>query len=330
MATLLAGLPQSVPAITLNRLCASGLSAVNHAARAILCGDTKVAIAGGVESMSRAPWVLPKAQKGFPVGNLTAYDTSLGWRFPNPALAELFPLEGMGETAENLVEKYKISRSRQDEFALASHQKVWQVKRVAHSMLKLYQSRSLGGKQIQSYSTRMKDLADTSLARLAKLRAVFRSGGTVTAGNSSTLNDRSSAIVLCDRAFAEQRGLEILAVYRGSAAAGVNPRYMGIGPVPATEKVLKRCDTSVEYLDWIELNEAFAAQSIAVIDELGLNEANVNPLGGAIALGHPLGCSGARILTTLIHGLRQRGGGRGLAALCVGVGQGVATLIECP
>ena len=331
MATLLAGLPQSVPAITLNRLCASGLSAVNHAARAILCGDAKVAIAGGVESMSRAPWVLPKAQKGFPVGNLTAYDTSLGWRFPNPALAELFPLEGMGETAENLVEKYKISRSRQDEFALASHQKslAGQARGAFDAEIVPVSVPQRKADPIL-FNTDEGPRTDTSLARLAKLRAVFRTGGTVTAGNSSTLNDGSSAIVLCDRAFAEQRGLEILAVYRGSAAAGVNPRYMGIGPVPATEKVLKRCDTSVEHLNWIELNEAFAAQSIAVIDELGLNEANVNPLGGAIALGHPLGCSGARILTTLVHGLRQRGGGRGLAALCVGVGQGVATLIECP
>ncbi len=329
MGLLLAGLPQSVPGITVNRLCASGLSAVNAAARTILVGDAEVMVAGGVESMSRAPWVMPKAARAFPVGNVTVYDSTLGWRFPNPKMEALFPLEAMGQTAENLVDRYAISREDQDAFALASHEKA-----LAAIDGGLFRDEIVG----VSVPRRKKDplLVDTdegprrgsSIEALARLRAVFKSGGSVTAGNSSTLNDGACALVLMrkDRALAE--GREVLATYRASAAAGVDPTVMGIGPVPATAKCLKRAGVGLDSVDLIELNEAFAAQSLAVIREAGMDGAKVNVRGGAIALGHPLGCSGARILTTLIHALRARGGGRGLAALCVGVGQGVATLIE--
>lgn len=331
MATVLAGLPETVPAITVNRLCASGLSAINFAARSILCGDAEVMVAGGVESMSRAPWVMPKASKAFPVGNITAFDTTLGWRFPNPKMEAIFPLEGMGQTAENLVEKYNISRERQDEFALNSHAKALSA-----------QSHGAFSEEILPVSVPQRKKpavlvaqdegprAGSTLEKLGQLRAVFRQGGSVTAGNSSTLNDGASALVMMSRTRAEAEGREILAVFKASASAGVNPRIMGIGPVPASKKALAKAGWKTDELDVIELNEAFASQSIAVIDELGVDEAKVNVNGGAIALGHPLGCSGARIMTTLIHALRKRGGGKGLASLCVGVGQGVATLIEVP
>ncbi|MGB0648474.1 MAG: thiolase family protein, partial [Bradymonadia bacterium] len=264
MATILAGLPETVPAITVNRLCASGLSAINFAARAIKCGDADVMIAGGVESMSRAPWVMPKASKAFPVGNLTAYDTTLGWRFPNPKMEEIFPLEGMGQTAENLVERYGISRTRQDEFALASHTKALQA-----------QSDNAFADELLSVRVPQRKADDliigadegprrgTSLEKLGALRAVFKRGGSVTAGNSSTLNDGASALVLMSRERAVAEGREVLAVLKGCASAGVNPRVMGIGPVPASQKALARAGWSVESLDFIELNEAFAAQSIA-------------------------------------------------------------------
>lgn len=329
MATVLAGIPESVPAFTVNRLCASGLTAINTAARLIQCGDAEVMVAGGVESMSRAPWVLPKASSPFASGNLTAYDSALGWRFPNPKMAEIFPLEGMGETAENLVERYEISREDQDTFALNSHLKA----------LRAIDSGAFKSEITSISVPRRKQEAlifdqdegprsGSTLEALAKLRPAFRAGGSVTAGNSSTLNDGAAAVVLMKRSRALAEGREILATYRYSASAGVNPRVMGIGPVPATEKVLKKSGLSTDQLDLIELNEAFAAQSLAVIRTLGLEEAKVNVNGGAIALGHPLGCSGTRILTTLIYALRARGGGRGLAALCVGVGQGVATMID--
>lgn len=331
MATVLAGLPETVPAITVNRLCASGLSAINFAARSILCGDAEVMVAGGVESMSRAPWVMPKATKAFPVGNLTAFDTTLGWRFPNPKMEAIFPLEGMGQTAENLVEKYTISRQRQDEFALSSHAKALSAQSTgAFSDEILPVSVPQRKKPAIIIDQDEGPRAGSSLEKLGQLRAVFRQGGSVTAGNSSTLNDGASALVLMSRGRAEAEGREILAVFKGSASAGVNPRIMGIGPVPASQKALAKCGWHTDELDVIELNEAFASQSIAVIDELGVDEAKVNVNGGAIALGHPLGCSGARIMTTLIHALRKRGGGKGLASLCVGVGQGVATLIEVP
>ncbi|MGC6417102.1 MAG: thiolase family protein [Bradymonadia bacterium] len=332
MAALLAGVPQTVPGITVNRLCASGLSAINQAARAILVGDIDVAVAGGVESMSRAPWVMPKASAAFPVGNVTMYDTSLGWRFPNPAMEKLFPLEGMGFTAENLVDKYQISREAQDEFAFASHQKAL-----------VAQEKGAFDTEIMAVHVQQRKKpplivnkdegprADTSIDKLGRLRPAFRrDDGTVTAGNSSTLNDGASALVLMERSKAEAAGLEVLAVYRTAAAAGVNPRIMGIGPVPATQKVLQRAGLAMSAVDLFELNEAFAAQSLAVIQEAEIDVTKVNVNGGAIALGHPLGCSGARIMTTLVHALRARGGGCGIATLCVGVGQGVATLVETP
>jgi acetyl-CoA acyltransferase len=329
MATVLAGLPFEVPAMTINRLCASGLSAVNIAARAIQCGDAEVMIAGGVESMSRAPWVMGKSTQGFASGNMMAYDTSLGWRFPNPKMEAIFPLEGMGETAENLVERYNISREAQDLFALQSQQKALHAQEhgtfdaeiVSFSVPQRKKSPIL-------FSKDEGPRADSNLEKLARLRAVFRKGGSVTAGNSSTLNDGSCALLLMNAQRARAEGREILAYYRASASAGVDPRYMGIGPVPATQKVLNKLGWKLTDLDLVELNEAFAAQSLAVIQDLGLPQEKVNINGGAIALGHPLGCSGARILTTLIYALRAKGGGKGLASLCVGVGQGVSTLIE--
>ena len=329
MGLLLAGLPQSVPGITVNRLCASGLSAVNIAARQIRGGDADVMIAGGVESMSRAPWVMPKADQAFPVGNVTVFDSTLGWRFPNPKMAAMFALDPMGITAENLVDQHGISREDQDAFAFASHQKA-----IAAQDAGAFKAEILP----VSVPRRKKDplIVDadegprrgTSIEKLATLRAAFKPGGTVTAGNSSTLNDGACALVLASRARAEAEGWPILATYRASAAAGVDPTIMGIGPVPATQKALKRAGRDLSSVDLFELNEAFAAQSLAVTRSLEIDEAKVNVNGGAIALGHPLGCSGARILTTLIHALSARGGGSGVATLCVGVGQGVATLID--
>ncbi|MFN3197822.1 MAG: thiolase family protein [Bradymonadia bacterium] len=331
MGLLLGGLPQSVPGVTVNRLCASGLTAVNLAARMIQCGDADVVVAGGVESMSRAPWSMPKPGGPFPSGNVTVFDTALGWRYPNPALEALFPLEGMGQTAENLVEQYSISREAQDAFALASHQKAaaaWDKGAFDDEILPVSVPRRKQDPLLVSRDEGPRP--DTSLEKLAKLRAVFRKGGSVTAGNSSTLNDGACALVLTTRARAEALGAEVLAVYHGSASAGVNPRIMGIGPVPASQKALARVGWTADQIDLAELNEAFAAQSLAVLNELPIPQDRVNVNGGAIALGHPLGCSGARILTTLIYALRARGGGRGLATLCVGVGQGVATLVEVP
>ena len=331
MATVLAGLPYEVPAITVNRLCASGLSAVNMAARMIQCGDAEVVLAGGVESMSRAPWVMGKAKQGFASGNMTAYDTSLGWRFPNSAMQAIFPLENMGETAENLVERYQIARQAQDEFAFQSHQKALQAQAQQAFDDELITVRVPRRKQDALVFHRDEGpRVDSTLEKLSTLRAVFRAGGSVTAGNSSTLNDGACALVLMNAQRARAEGREILAYYRASASAGVDPRYMGIGPVPATQKVLRTSGWRLEDLDLIELNEAFAAQSLAVIQNLDLPMEKVNIKGGAIALGHPLGCSGARILTTLLYALRQRGGGKGMASLCVGVGQGVSTFIEVP
>jgi acetyl-CoA acyltransferase len=332
MGLLLAGLPQSVPGITVNRLCASGLSAINHAARAIQVGDSEVMVAGGVESMSRAPWVMPKASAAFPVGNVTVFDTTLGWRFPNPAMEEMFPLEGMGFTAENLVERYNLSRDDQDAWAFGSHQKALAAQDAGAFDAEIMPIEIPRRKQEPLMVDRDEGpRRDTSLERLAKLRPAFkREDGSVTAGNSSTLNDGASALVLMRRDRAEAEGHDILGIYRSSAAAGVDPRVMGIGPVPATKKCLHRAGVTLDSVDLVELNEAFAAQSLAVIREAGMDPNIVNVNGGAIALGHPLGCSGARIMTTLLYALRARGGGRGLATLCVGVGQGVATLVETP
>lgn len=352
MATLLAGLPESVAAVTVNRLCASGLNAVNQAARAIKAGEGDVFVAGGVESMTRAPYSIPKNSVGFgPSGNITGYDTTLGWRYPNPAMKAIFPLEGMGETAENIVEAScsgayeggEITREDQDKFALQSQN------RAINAINKGYFKREITPVTIPQ---RKKDpiifdqdehpfmkkgengyVPATTLEKLGTLRAVFREGGSVTAGNSSGLNDGSCALVLMSKAKADELGLKPLARWIGSSAAGVNPRVMGIGPVYATRKVLERNSLTIDDIDLAELNEAFAAQSLAVLRELNLSEGITNVNGGAIALGHPLGCSGARILTTLIYEMhRRKEAGEsmryGLATLCVGVGQGEATLIE--
>ena len=329
MATLLAGLPHAVPALTVNRLCASGLSAVNVAARTIACGDAEIMVAGGVESMSRAPWVMPKADGPFPSGNVTVYDSALGWRFPNPALEKLFPLEAMGETAENLVERYGLSREAQDAFALLSHQRALAAQSSGafdDELCAVEIPQKKGPALVVSRDEGPRP--ETTLESLAKLAPAFRKGGSVTAGNSSTLNDGAAALVLMSGERARALGLEPLAHFKAAAEAGVDPRVMGIGPVPAVHKALQRAGRSIDDVRLFELNEAFAAQSLAVLQDLGLGTERVNVNGGAIALGHPLGSSGARVLTTLIHALRARGGGLGVATLCVGVGQGVATVIE--
>jgi len=316
MALLLAGLPAEVPGVTLNRLCASGLEAAVQAARAIRLGDMELCVAGGVESMTRAPWAVAKPTDGFAGGPLQSYDTALGWRFPNPRLAERFPLESMGETAENVAEKYRVPREKQDEFALRSHQLALKGKFEAELVPV--------GDVVRDEGPR----ADTSLEKLAKLKPAFRPGGTVTAGNSSSLNDGAAALLLASARKAQELGLRPLARVVASASAGVDPRFMGMGPVPATRKALAKAGLSVRDLDLVELNEAFAAQALAVISELELDAGKVNVDGGAIALGHPLGMSGARILGHLAHALRRRGGRYGLATLCVGVGQGVSVIIE--
>ena len=329
MAALLADLPETVPGVTVNRLCASGLEAVNQAARAIRTGEQTVCIAGGVESMSRAPFALPKPEMGYATGNLTAYDTSLGWRFPNPKMAERFPLEAMGETAENLVERFQISREEQDRFALTSHRRAceaWENGLFDDEVVPVEVPQRKGEPKVVRRDEGPR--ADTSLEKLSRLRPVFREGGTVTAGNSSSLNDGAAALLLATPERARALGLTPLGRIVAAASAGVDPRIMGIGPVPATQKALALAGLDVGDIDLVELNEAFAAQSIAVIRELGLDPEHVNPHGGAIALGHPLGCSGARILTTLLHTMRRRKVRRGLATLCVGVGQGVATVVE--
>jgi acetyl-CoA C-acetyltransferase len=352
MATLLAGLPQTVAAVTFNRLCASGLNAVNQAARAIKAGEGDVFVAGGVESMSRAPYSMAKNSRAWgPSGNVTAYDTTLGWRYPNPKMEAMFPLEAMGETAENIydlscvgdIEGGQISREEQDAFAFESQRRAFEAiqnDRFQEEIVPVSIPQRKGDPIVINTDEhpRVEKTADgykltTSPEILAKLRPAFRKGGTVTAGNSSGLNDGACALLLMSAERAEALGIEPLARWIGSAAAGVDPRTMGLGPITATRKVLERANLSLEDIDLAELNEAFAVQSLAVLRELGLSEAITNVNGGAIALGHPLGCSGARILTTLIYEMRRRAAAGeemryGLATLCVGVGQGEATLIE--
>jgi acetyl-CoA C-acetyltransferase len=322
MSALLAGFPHAVPGVTVNRLCASGLEAVNQAARMVRCGDAELVLAGGVEAMSRAPYVQPRAANFPKMGNVTIYDSSLGWRFPNPKMEALFPLEAMGETAENLVERYSISREDQDAFAVESHHRAL-VADFRNEIVPVPR----GGK-LEPLAADEGPRPDASLESLARLKPVFRKGGSVTAGNSSTLNDGAAAMIVASPTRARLLGLTPLARVVGVASAGVDPRVMGIGPVPAIHKLLHRAGLEVADIDLFELNEAFAAQSLAVSRVLGLDPEKVNVKGGAIALGHPLGCSGARILTTLVHALHERGGRYGIASLCVGVGQGVATLVE--
>ncbi len=329
MAGILAGLPYSVPGVTVNRLCASGLEAFNQACRAVAVGDGELFIAGGVESMTRAPLAMAKAGVAFPVGHQTVYDTTLGWRFPNPKMEALFPLDALGTTAENIAERWPISREDQDAYAFASHQKALAAQAAARfddEIVPVSIPQRKGDPIV--FTADEGPRADTSVEKLARLRPVFRKGGSVTAGNSSSLNDGSCALLVASEAFAQRHGLEPLARFTASAVVGVDPEIMGTGPVPATRKVLKKASLNLADLDLVELNEAFAVQSLHCVRELGLSPEIVNVNGGAIALGHPLGCSGARILTTLVHEMKRRGARHGMASLCVGVGQGVSTLVS--
>jgi 3-oxoadipyl-CoA thiolase len=320
MAALLAGLPDSVAGVTINRLCASGLSAIVGASHAVAAGDGDLFVAGGVESMSRSPFVMAKPDMAFPRGNQIVYDTTLGWRFPNSRMAGMFPLESMGETGENVAERYEVSREEQDQFALRS-QRRWadavEAGRFDDELL------PVDGVERDEHPR-----PDTSAEKLAQLSPAFREDGSVTAGNSSGINDGAAALVIASEERAAALGVEPLGAFVGSAVAGVDPRVMGIGPVPAVRKLLERAGIEAGDVDLVELNEAFASQSLVVIRELGLDPERVNVNGGAIAIGHPLGMSGARLVVTLLHELRRRGGRYGLATLCVGVGQGQAALFE--
>jgi 3-oxoadipyl-CoA thiolase len=320
MAALLAGLPESVAGVTVNRLCASGLSAVAGACHAVAAGDGDLFVGGGVESMSRAPLVMAKPERAFPRGNQTIWDTTLGWRFPNPRMEELFPLESMGETGESVAERWGVSREEQDAFALQSQQRWAAADAEGRFTDELV--------PVGDFTRDEHPRGDTDAAKLATLKPAFRKHGTVTAGNSSGINDGAAALVIASEEKAKALGIQPLGAFVGSAVAGVDPRVMGIGPVPAVRKLLGRVGIDTAAIDLVELNEAFASQSLAVIRELELDPEKVNVNGGAIALGHPLGMSGARLVVTLLHELRRRGGRYGLATMCVGVGQGQAALFE--
>jgi 3-oxoadipyl-CoA thiolase len=335
MATLLAGLPVETAAVTFNRLCASGLNAINQAARAIRCGEGDIFIAGGVESMSRAPYSVPKAEQAYPWGNLTMWDTTLGWRYPNPKIQDQYGIEAMGETAENIAElNPHITRQMQDAFAVSSHQRAIHATdsgKFAEEIFPVQVPQRKGDPLTIDKDERPR--RDTTIESLARLKPAFRKNGSVTAGNSSGLNDGSAALLLTSQEKAEELKLKPLVRIVASAAAGVSPRTMGFGPIPATHKALSRAGLTINDIKLIELNEAFAIQSLAVMEELGLDPEITNVNGGAIALGHPLGCSGARIMTTLIHEMVKRAPSEkrpfyGLATLCVGVGQGEATIVE--
>ncbi len=336
MAALLAGLPVEVGGVTVNRLCASGLNAVNQAARAIRAGEGEVFIAGGVESMSRAPYSLPKGESGYSFGNLTAWDTALGWRYPNPQMKSKYGTESMGETAENIArERPHLTREMQDAFALRSHQRAIAATdngKFAEEILPVPVPQRKG--EAVEVKVDERPRRDTSMESLGRLKPSFRAeGGTVTAGNSSGLNDGAAALVIMSAQKAAELNLKPMARIVTSAAAGVPPRVMGYGPIPATRKALQRAGLKMQDIALVELNEAFAVQSLAVMEELELSPDIVNVNGGAIALGHPLGCSGARILTTLLHEMKRRAATAkapfyGLATLCVGVGQGEATIVE--
>ncbi|MGH7608326.1 MAG: thiolase family protein [Candidatus Dormibacteria bacterium] len=326
MASLLAGFPVEVAGCTVNRLCGSGLEAVVEAARAVIHGDGRALIAGGVESMSRAPWATPKPERGQPRGDRVLYDTALGWRFVNPRMEGLHGTDSMGQTAENLAQMFAIDRGAQDAFALSSHQKAVAAQARGDFAAELVPVPTAKGTVEVDEAPR----ADTSLERLAGLRPVFAEQGSVTAGNSSPLNDGAAALLVTSPEFAAEHGLEPALKVRSMAVAGVPPRIMGIGPVPATAKALERAGLELGDIQLIELNEAFAAQSLAVLRQLQIepDDPRLNPNGGAIALGHPVGCSGSRILVTLLHELRRRGLQFGLATMCIGVGQGIAMVVE--
>jgi acetyl-CoA acyltransferase len=331
MSLLLAGLPTEVAGATVNRLCGSGLEAVAAAARAVMVGEADTYIAGGVESMSRAPYAVPKAERAFATGNRTSYDTTLGWRFVNPRMEEMGHTDPLGITAENLAEEYDISRERQDRFALHSHEKAIAAQSAGRFDDEIVPVEVRTRKSEAVVDSDEGPRRDTTLERLAALPPVFRGDGTVTAGNSSPLNDGAAALLVVSEEYAKAQGLPVMARIRSVAVAGVPPRVMGIGPVPASAKALERAGVSLDEIGLIELNEAFAAQSLAVIDDWGLDEEDerLNANGGAIALGHPLGCSGARLLTTLVHEMGRRPDLElGLATMCIGVGQGIAMVLE--
>ncbi|MFO0675014.1 MAG: thiolase family protein [Polyangiaceae bacterium] len=329
MAALLAGLPYEVPAVTVNRLCGSGLEAVADAAMRVFTGDAEVVVAGGVESMTRAPFAFRKSEEAFARAFPTVYDTTIGWRFENPKMAERFPLHSMGETAENVAEKWGISRDEQDAFAVESQRKAADAVRARAFDAEIVPVDVPAKKgETVRLDADESPRADTTLAGLAKLPAVFRKGGSVTAGNSSPVNDGASAVLVVSEAALRESKLEPLARIVAFATRGVEPNFMGEGPIPATKAALERAAWRVGDLDLVELNEAFAAQSIACLRGLDLDPTKVNVNGGAIALGHPIGSSGSRILGTLLHAMKARGKRRGLASLCIGVGQGISMLVE--
>jgi 3-oxoadipyl-CoA thiolase len=328
MSALLAGYPVGVPGQTVNRLCGSGLQAINSACQAVRSGEGDVFVAGGVESMSRAPWVMLKPERGWPRGAPETADTVLGWRFVNPAFPQHWTV-GLGVTAENVAESFGIDRASQDRFALESQRRAAAAMAAGRFDGEIVPVEVPGrGGRTTIFDRDEHPRPDTTLEALAKLSPVFREDGTVTAGNASGLNDGAAALLVMSASEASAAGVRPLARYLASAVVGVEPHYMGLGPVPATHRALARAGLSIGDVDLVELSEAFAAQSLACIQELELDPAKVNVNGGAIALGHPLGCSGARITTTLLHELRRRGGGIGLVTMCIGVGQGIATLLE--
>jgi 3-oxoadipyl-CoA thiolase len=330
MSLLLAGLPVTVPGGTVNRLCGSGLMAVGDGARAVAVGDADLLIAGGVESMSRAPLVMPKAGEAYARGNVTAYDSTLGWRFVNPRMEALYGTHALGETAELVAEQYGVTREEQDAFALTSQQR-WGAAQAAGKFAAELVAVELPQKKGPPKRVEVDEHArpETTAAQLAALKPVFRKErGTVTAGNSSGINDGAAAVLLASAEGCKRLGREPLARIVVTAVAGVEPKHMGVGPIPATRKALARAGLQATQLELVELNEAFAAQSIPCVRELGLDPARVNVNGGAIAIGHPLGCSGARLVTTLVHEMARRKAKLGLASMCIGVGQGISTILE--
>ncbi|HEY9676414.1 MAG TPA: thiolase family protein [Drouetiella sp.] len=331
MALLLAGLPAAVPGATVNRLCGSGLMAVNDACRAIQVGDGDIYIAGGVESMTRAPYVVLKNTTAFARGNQKLVDSTLGWRFVNKKLADMFPPDSMGETAENVAERFKISREDQDQYAIESQMRYAEAARLGkfeNEIVPVQLPKKKGSAEPELFSVDEQPRPETKLEDLKKLKAAFRENGSVTAGNSSGINDGASALLIMSREKCKELGLIPIARFVSSAVAGVDPSIMGTGPIPATRKAVERAGLKISDLDLIELNEAFAVQVLCCMRELGLDSKKVNVNGGAIALGHPLGSSGSRILGTLIHEMKRRGSRYGLATMCIGVGQGIATVVE--
>jgi 3-oxoadipyl-CoA thiolase len=329
MASLLAGLPVEIPGVTVNRLCASGLEAIGQAARAVRCDDADLMLAGGVESMSRSPFVMLKPERSLPRGDMTLVDTTIGWRFVNPRMEEMHGTDSMGETAENVADRYGVSREDQDAFALESHRRAVAAAEAGRfdEEIVTVDAPQPKGPPVTIHADEG-PRADTDLERLGKLRPAFRSGGSVTAGNSSQINDGAACVVVCSEERASALGLEPLARVVSTGVAGVDPAYMGIGPVPASQKALERAGLSIDDIDLVELNEAFAAQALASARELGIPHEKLNVNGGAIALGHPLGSSGARLVTTLVYEMRRRGSRYGLATMCIGVGQGMAMVVE--